>query len=47
MDIYVPQEEGAKIRKLLDRLDEADGRMKALLLDTSKLVAAATFAVVK
>jgi hypothetical protein len=31
----------------LDRLDETDGRIKALLLDASKLAAAATLAVVK
>jgi hypothetical protein len=47
MDVYIPQEEGAEPKDLLERLDEAGGRMKALLLDTSKLAAAATLAVVK
>jgi hypothetical protein len=47
MDIYVPQEEGAEPKELLERLDEADGQMMALLLDTSKLAAAAALAEVK
>jgi hypothetical protein len=47
MDIDVPQEEGAEPRELLDCLDEADGRMKALLLDTSKLAAVTALAAVE
>jgi hypothetical protein len=47
MDIYVPQEEGAEPRELFDRLDEANGWMKALLLDTNKLGVAAALAMVK
>jgi hypothetical protein len=47
MDIYVSQEEGAEPKELVDCLDEAEGRMKTLLLDTSKLVAAAVLATVK
>jgi hypothetical protein len=35
MDIYIPQEEGVEPKELVDRLDEAEGRMKTLLLDTS------------
>jgi intergrase/recombinase len=47
MDIYVPQEEGAKQKEQVNRLDEAEVQMKTLLLDTSKLAAAATLATVK
>jgi hypothetical protein len=47
MDLYVPQEEGAEPRLLIDRLDEAEGRIKGLLLDTAKLVVAATMSVLK
>jgi hypothetical protein len=32
---------------LIDRLDEAEGRIKGLLLDTTNLVAAATLSTVK
>jgi hypothetical protein len=32
MDLYVPREEGAKPKPLIDRLDEAEGRIKAPLL---------------
>jgi hypothetical protein len=35
MDIYVPQEEAAVPKELVDRLDEAQGWMKNLLLDAS------------
>jgi hypothetical protein len=38
MDLYVPQEEGAEPKPLVDRLDEAKGRIKGLLLDTTHLV---------
>jgi hypothetical protein len=41
MDLYVPREEGAEPKTLIDRLDEAEGRIKGLLLDTANLVAAA------
>jgi hypothetical protein len=37
MDLYVPQEEGAKPKPLIDQLDEAEGRIKGLLLDTANL----------
>jgi hypothetical protein len=35
MDLYVPQEEGAEPKLQIDRLDEVEGRIKSLLLDTS------------
>jgi hypothetical protein len=47
MDIYVPQEEGAEPKPLIDRLDEDEGRIKGLLLDTANLVAAAALSTVK
>jgi hypothetical protein len=37
MDLYIPQEEGAEPKPLIDRLDEAEGRIKGLLLDTANL----------
>jgi hypothetical protein len=47
MDLYVPQEEGAEPKPLIDRLDEAEGRIKGLLLDTANLGAAAVLSTVK
>jgi hypothetical protein len=47
MDLYVSQEEGAEPKPLIDRLDEVDGRIKGLLLDTANLTAAATLSTVK
>jgi hypothetical protein len=47
MDIYVPQEEGAEPKPLIDQLDEVEGRIKGLLLDTAKLTAAAVLSTVK
>jgi hypothetical protein len=47
MDLYVPQEEGAEPKPLIDRLDEAEGRIKGLLLDTNNLAAAAVLSIVK
>jgi hypothetical protein len=47
MDLYVPQEEGAEPKPLIDRLDKAEGRIKGLLLDTAKLAAAAVLSTVK
>jgi hypothetical protein len=47
MDLYVPQEEGAEPKPLIDRLDEAEGRVKGLLLDTANLAAAAALSKVK
>jgi hypothetical protein len=41
MDLYVPQEEGAEPKPLIDRLDEAKGRIKGLLLDTANLATVA------
>jgi hypothetical protein len=47
MDLYVPQEEGAEPKLLIDRLDEAEGRIKDLLLDTTNLAVAAALSTVK
>jgi hypothetical protein len=47
MDLYVPQEEGAKPKPLIDRLDEAEGCIKGLLLDTANLAAVAALSTVK
>jgi hypothetical protein len=47
MDLYVPQEEGAEPKPLIDRLDEAEGRIKGLLLDTANLATAAALSTVK
>jgi hypothetical protein len=45
MDLYIPQEEGAEPKSLIDRLDEAEGRIKGLLLDTANLAATAAYRV--
>jgi hypothetical protein len=47
MDLYVPQEEGAERKPLIDRLNEAEGRLKGLLLDTANLAAATALSTVK
>jgi hypothetical protein len=47
MDLYVPWEEGAEPKPLIDRLDEAEGRIKGLLLETANLAAAAALSTVK
>jgi hypothetical protein len=47
VDLYIPQEEEAEPKLLIDRLDEAEGRIKVLLLDTAKLAAAAALSMVK
>jgi hypothetical protein len=47
MDLYVPQEEGAEPKPLIDRLGKAEGRIKGLLLDTANLAAAAALSTVK
>jgi hypothetical protein len=47
MDLYIPQEEGAEPKPLIDRLDEAEGCMKGLLLYTANLAAAAALSMVK
>jgi hypothetical protein len=47
MDLYVPQEEGAEPKPLINRLDKAEGRIKGLLLDTANLAAATTLSAVK
>jgi hypothetical protein len=47
MDLYVPQEEGAKPKPLIDRQDEAEGCIKGMLLDTANLAAAAALSTVK
>jgi hypothetical protein len=47
MDLYIPHEEGAELKPPIVQLDEAEGRIKGLLLDTAKLMAAAALATVK
>jgi hypothetical protein len=47
MDLYVPQEEGAEPKPLMDWLDEAKGRIKGLLLDIANLAAAAVLSTIK
>jgi hypothetical protein len=47
MDLYVPREEGAEPKPLIDRLDKAEGRIKGLLLDTANLEAAAALSTIK
>jgi hypothetical protein len=47
MDLYVTQEKGAELKPLIDRLDEAEGRIKGLLLDIANLAAATTLSTVK
>jgi hypothetical protein len=47
MDLYVPQEKGAELKPLIDRLDESEGRIKGLLLDTANLAAVAVLSTVK
>jgi hypothetical protein len=47
MDLYVPQEEGAEPKRVIERLDDAECRIKDLLLDTAKLAAAAALSTVK
>jgi hypothetical protein len=47
MDIYVPQEEGAEPKGLVDQLDEAENRIRILLLDTTKLAVAGALSIVK
>jgi hypothetical protein len=47
MDLYVSQEEVAEPKPLIDRLDEAEGRINGLLLDTANLAASTTLSTVK
>jgi hypothetical protein len=47
MDLYVPQEEGAEPKPLINRLDVVEGRIKGLLLNTANLAAAAALSIVK
>jgi hypothetical protein len=47
MDLYVTQEEGAEPKLLIDRLEEVEGCIKGLLLDTANLVATTVFSTVK
>jgi hypothetical protein len=47
MDLYVPQEEGAEPKPLIDRLDKDEGRIKGLLLGIANLAAAAVLSTVK
>jgi hypothetical protein len=46
-DLYIPQEEGAEPKPLIDRLDEAEGHIKGLLLDTANLATVAALSTVK
>jgi hypothetical protein len=47
MDLYFQQEEGAEPKPLIDRLDEVEGRIKSLLLDTGNHTAVAALSTVK
>jgi hypothetical protein len=47
MDLYIAQVEGSEPKPLIDRLDEAEGRIKGLLLDTANLAATAALSIVK
>jgi hypothetical protein len=47
MDLYIPQEEGAPPKGLVDQLDAAESRIKDPLLDTAKVLAAAVLSTVK
>jgi hypothetical protein len=47
MDLYVSQEGRAEPKPLIDQLDEAEGHIKGLLLDTANVAAAATLSTVK
>jgi hypothetical protein len=47
MGLYVPQEERAEQKGLIERLDEAEHQVRDLLLDTAKLAAASTLSAVK
>jgi hypothetical protein len=47
MDLYFQQEEGAEPKPLIDRLDEVEGRIKSLLLDTANHTAVAALSTVK
>jgi hypothetical protein len=47
MDLYVPQEEGAEPKPLIERLDKVEGRIKGLLLDIANLAAAAALSTAK
>jgi hypothetical protein len=47
MDLYVLEEEGTERKGLIERLDEAEHRVRDQLLDTAKLVAAVALSMVK
>jgi hypothetical protein len=47
MDLYIPQEEGAEPKGLIEWLDEAEHWVRDLLLDTAKLAVAAALSTVK
>jgi hypothetical protein len=47
MDLYVSQEEGTEPKLLIEQLDEAEGRIKGVLMDTTNLAAAAALSTVK
>jgi hypothetical protein len=47
MDLYVPLDVGPEPKSLIDRLDEAEVRIKGLLLDTPNLAVAAALSTVK
>jgi hypothetical protein len=47
MELYVSHEEGAEPKTLIDRLNEAEGRIKGLLLDTVNLAVVVALSTVK
>jgi hypothetical protein len=47
MDLYVPREEEAEPKGLVERLDEAENQVRDLQLHTAKLAAATTLSTVK
>jgi hypothetical protein len=47
MGLYIPLGEGAEPKPLIDQLDEAEGHIKGLLVDTANLAAAAALSTVK
>jgi hypothetical protein len=46
MGLYIPLGEGAEPKPLIDQLDEAEGHIKGLLVDTANLAAAAALSTV-
>jgi hypothetical protein len=46
MGLYIPLGEGAEPKPFIDQLDEAEGHIKGLLVDTANLAAAAALSTV-